>query len=369
MDTNMADESHESTLRHNLVGRLCAALIAHSPPPATDKERVAWRQELVAEASQITDMVLVDDSSAIPQSLMLAASVADCLRPAVKGRPDLSWTLGEDAHGRPLRDSWDTESPHLLIAGNAGSGKSTVMDVALCQMLHGNHPDDLAVWLVGSNKRLSAYKDAPHVERSLNTASPPSNLGVVADFLTDAVAEMDARREAMASHPSKPPTFADAAALATTSSDDTSLPSTRLVIAIDECSNYFHRPFRDDERGIKTWNGIVGNVERIARNSRATGIHMMISTQYPTGANVPAALGVQCRRIGLRTSSVLASRIILGQPGLEHVEDPGSGLYDQREGSGPVPFRGLYLSPTGRDAIIARLPRRPDGLEMASAAA
>ena len=369
MGTNKADKLHEPALRHKLIGRLCAALITHSPPPDADKERVAWRRELVAEASQIADMVLGDGGSAIPQPLMLPASVTDCLRPAVKGQPDLSWTLGADAHGRPLRDAWDAESPHLLIAGNAGSGKSTVMDVALCQMLHANHPDDLKVWLVDSSWRLSDYKDAPHVERCLNPVSPLSSLSGVAALLRDAVTEMDARREAMDSHPGRPQTFADAATLAATSSVDASLPTARLMIVLDECSNYFHRPPRDDERGIKIWRGIVGDVERIARNSRAAGIHMMISTQYPTVENVPTVLKAQCRRIGLRTSSAAASRIILDQPGLEHVEDPGSGLYDQRERSGPMPFRGFYLSPTGRDAIIARLPRRPDGPEMVSAAA
>lgn len=367
MVANRPDESHVPTLRHSLMGQLCAALIAHSPPPAADKDRALWRRELVAEASQIADVVLADDASALPQPLMFAASVANCLRPAVKGQPDLSWTLGADTHGRPLRDSWDTESPHLLIAGNAGSGKSTVMDVALCQMLHGSHPDDLTVWLVGSRRGFSDYKSAPHVERSLNTASSPSNLGVVADLLADAVAEMEARCEAMSSHPGKPQTFSDAAALAAASSDANPLPSARLVIAIDECSNYFLRPHCDEER--KVWSNVMGDIERIARKSRVAGIHLMISTQYATRENVPTTLKAQCRRIGLRTSSALASRFILDQPGLEHVKGPGSGFYDQREGSGPVPFCGFYLSPTGRDAIIARLPRRPDSPEMASVAA
>ena len=369
MDTPEGVSPSGTWTRHQIMGQLCAALIAHTPPPSGDKERVAWRQDLVAEASQITDMVLADDGTTLPQPLMLPASVADCLRPAVRGQPAISWTLGADAHGRALRDAWDMECPHLLVAGKAGSGKSTVLDVALCQMLHNNHPDDLKVWLVGSEERFGAYGEVAHVERFLNTSLTVTDLRDVAELLADAVAKMEAREAAMLSHPSKPKTFTEAAALARGSLDGAALPSERLLIVMEECSNYLHRPRRDDERNIKIWGGIVSDIEKIARNSRSRGMHMMIATQYATKENIPATLRMQCRRIGLRTVDVIGSYVIIDQAGLERVKAPGSGFYDQREGSGPVAFSGLWLSPDGRDAIIAHLPRRPDSPDMASMAA
>ena len=88
---------------------------------------------------------------------MIEATVTNQLHPPVAGRPDMVWTLGADATGALVTDSYDTETPHLLIAGGSNSGKSTVMHSMLCQLMHNNTPDDLKVWILEPKNELHPY--------------------------------------------------------------------------------------------------------------------------------------------------------------------------------------------------------------------
>ena len=358
--------SQESLLRQQLIGQLCAALITQTPPPGGDRERAPWHRDLVAEASLIADLVLNDAGDEVPR-LMLPATVSSCLKASVRGRPDPVWILGADAAGGALGDSWDSETPHLLVAGSARSGKSTVINSALCQALHNNHPDDLAVWLVGGGNRFHAYRDVAHVERYLDISDRQTTAQDVANLLSDAISEVGSRLALMSSHPNQPKNLTESAALAT-NLDDASLPSKRLLIVIEGGSLYLD-PIAYREGATGRYLSILRNINRIARESRCAGVHLLLSMEHTTKENVPATVKVSSRRIGLRTASAMASRAVVDQPGLEGVAAPGTGLYDRGEGAGPTPFRGLWLGVPERTAIIARLPRRPDSPEMASVAA
>ena len=114
------------------------------------------------------------------------------------------------------------------------------------------------------------------------------------------------------------------------------------------------------------------DIQKLARESRAAGIHLLLATQYPTKENIPMTLKQQCRRIGLPTSSAVASMVIIDQGGLEKLKGPGRGM--MADGSKLIGFRGLLQTRSeGRDDradIINALltnetwPKLPEGVNM-----
>ena len=186
-----------------------------------------------------------------------------------------------------------------------------------------------------------------------------------ADLLNDAVAEMQRRYAKMMAHPAKPANITEAADLAATDPDNCAdLRFPRLVIAIEECANYFTRPWIPAERS--TYNEILEAVTVLARQARAAGIHLVMATQYPTKENMPVALKMQCRRIGLMVTSRMASMVIIDTPGLETVTEPGIGMYLGE--TDVVSFRGLRLDRSEQANIIAALPKDPGSAGVLAAA-
>ena len=349
---------HAGSAHRDLTGALCAALIAKTtiPPRPGSSERRRWHQQLVNEASSIADMVFGAADSTQPAPLMIEATISDRLRGAVAGRLDLTWTLGADSRGGLLTDSWDNETPHLLIAGGSGSGKSTLMHSMLCQLLHNNTPDDLKIWILEPKNEMHAYRDIAHIERFVD-GQHPVPYRACADLLNDAVAEMTTRYETMTANPHKPHNITEAAEHVAGDVDQCAdLRFARLVIVIEECANYFTKPLTPDP-DRQAHSEILAAITTLAQQSRAAGIHLVLSTQYPTKENLPTTLKQQCRRIGLSTSSLHASRLIIDQPGLETLIEPGTGMY--KDDIDVVSFRGLRLPHPERDQIIASLPQHP----------
>ena len=63
-------------------------------------------------------------------------SINDHLHPARKGALDPAWVIGTDDDGELIQDSWDAETPHMVVKGGTASGKSTVINSMLCQLMH-----------------------------------------------------------------------------------------------------------------------------------------------------------------------------------------------------------------------------------------
>ena len=363
----VAPATGDAVAHRDLTGRLCAALLSTSAnqPAAGSRERRRWHRTLVDEASKIADLVfgVADDSAPVP--LMVEATVTNQLHPPVAGRPDLAWTLGADATGALVTDKYDTETPHLLIAGSSNSGKSTVMHSMLCQLMHNNTPDDLKIWILEPKNELHPYRDVAHVTRFIDAMNGNDPHRSAADLLNDAVAEMQRRYAKMTAHPAKPANITDAADLAAADPDNCAdLRFARLVIAIEECANYFAQPYSTTDR--ETHDEILEAVAVLACQARSVGIHLATATQYPTKDNLPATLKMQCRRIGLRTTSRMVSMAIIDTPGLETITEPGTGMYlDQTD---MVSFKGLPLDRNEQATIIAALPKKPPSADMLAAA-
>ena len=196
-------------------------------------------------------VVLAGDRDPLSGSYPFMDYTDEILREPVRGEPFTDWAVGMTSSGRLKWYQWDSEEPHLLIAGASGSGKSGVINNMLCQLFHNNHPDDVRVWLVEPKNELHAYKNLPHVTRFLDTAvTDDSPHEAFAALMREAIAEMRRRYSAMSAHDAEPQKLAECRLLARSDPAGSGhLNFPYVFIVVEECANYFTKPLAQDREG------------------------------------------------------------------------------------------------------------------------
>lgn len=216
----------------------------------------------------------------------------------------LSFAIGKDISGIPIVADM-AKMPHVLVAGQTGSGKSVMINTILTSLLYRNSPADLKLILVDPKRvELKPYDDIPHLLTPVIT-EPEKCISA----LKWATAEMERRYRALSDAGKR--NIEEYNAL----KQEEGMPY--IVIVIDELSDLMMAAARDVEALIV----------RIAQKARAVGIHLVLATQRPsvdviTGlikANVPG-------RIAFTTQSQVDSRTIIDQIGAEKLLGEGDML-------------------------------------------
>lgn len=216
----------------------------------------------------------------------------------------LSFIIGKDIAGKAMVADL-AKMPHLLVAGQTGSGKSVMINDILTSLLYHNSPSDLKLILVDPKQvELTPYNDIPHLLTPV-IHEPEKCISA----LKWAVAEMDRRLKTMAEVGRR--NIGEYNNL----KKEEGMPY--IVIVIDELADLMMMAARDVESLIV----------RLAQKARAAGIHLVLATQRPsvdviTGlikANVPA-------RIAFTTASQIDSRTIIDQMGAEKLLGRGDML-------------------------------------------
>ena len=242
----------------------------------------------------------------------------------MEGRP-LRFALGQDVAGNAVAADLSA-MPHLLIAGTTGSGKSVCVNAIIACFLINNTPDDLRLLMVDPKRvELTGYDGIPHL-----LAPVVTEMDRVVGALQWATREMDQRYHKFAEMGTRNIMEYNHLMVET---DQRKLPY--LVVIIDELADLMMLAPDETERTIT----------RMAQLARATGIHMVISTQRPsvdvvTGlikANFPA-------RIAFATASGTDSRVILDQPGAERLLGRGDMLFQAPDAAAPVRLQGVWVS-------------------------
>jgi S-DNA-T family DNA segregation ATPase FtsK/SpoIIIE len=250
-----------------------------------------------------------------------------------KMKSPLRFALGRDVSGEAFAADL-ADMPHLLVAGTTGSGKSVCVNALIsCFLLH-NTPDDLRMIMVDPKRvELSGYDGIPHL-----LAPVVVDLERVVGVLQWVSREMDQRyhkfSESGARH------IADYNRKIV-QEDGKKLPY--LLVIIDELADLMMLAPTETEKAIT----------RLAQLARATGIHLIISTQRPstnvvTGlikANFPA-------RIAFATASGVDSRVILDQPGAETLLGRGDMLFQAPDAAAPVRLQGVFVSDPEIDKLV-----------------
>ncbi len=257
----------------------------------------------------------------VPNEQRELVSIGDLLvsQEARTASHPLDVAVGKDISGRPVFLNIST-TPHLLIAGATGAGKSSVINCIITSVLMRATPDQVKLILVDPKQvEMAQYSRLPHL-----LTAPVTNPKKAANALGWAVKEMERRYDLLVEAGFRDVAGYNAAYDRGEMAPQDDQPSDKqfaripyILIVVDELNDLMMVAARDVEDCIT----------RIAQKARAVGIHLVVATQRPsvnviTGvikANIPA-------RMAFAVSSLTDSRVILDQPGAEKLVGMGDML-------------------------------------------
>jgi S-DNA-T family DNA segregation ATPase FtsK/SpoIIIE len=237
----------------------------------------------------------------------------------------LSFAVGLDISGEAMIGELN-KMPHLVIAGQTGSGKSVMINSLLTSLLYRNTPADMKLILVDPKQvEMAPYNDIPHLLTPIIT-EPEKTISA----LKWAVQEMEQRYTSLAEERLRDIKNYNAKMR---EKGEPTMPY--IVIVVDEMADLMMIAKRDVEALIV----------RLAQKARAVGIHLVLATQRPsvdviTGlikANVPA-------RIAFTVASQVDSRTILDQAGAEKLLGMGDMLMLTPSMSKPKRIQGAFVA-------------------------
>ena len=269
----------------------------------------------------------------IPNKVTTPVSLREVLASVSKDKEDskLLAVLGKDIMGNP-RWMEVNKTPHLLIAGATGSGKSVCVNSVITSILMRAKPDEVKLVMIDPKKvELSMYNGAPHLLAPV--VNDPKKASIV---LKKIVEEMEHRYDLLSESSTKNIEGYNRLMEKKIASGDISakkLPY--IVVLIDELADLMLVAAKEVEDSIM----------RITQMARAAGIHLIVATQRPstdviTGvvkANIPS-------RIAFTVSSSIDSRTILDMTGAEKLIGKGDMLFLPMGEGTPTRIQGAFVS-------------------------
>lgn len=264
----------------------------------------------------------------LPNKVNASVSFKEVLSnmPEVNEKTLLAVGLGKDIMGK-VKWCEINATPHLLVAGSTGSGKSVCINCIIASILMRTKPDQVKLVLVDPKKvEFSMYNGVPHLLSPVVTDAKKASIA-----LKNIVGEMERRYELLEHTKNKNITSYNK--FCETHTEYQKLPY--IVVIIDELADLMLVAAKEVEDSIM----------RITQMARAAGIHLIVATQRPstdiiTGvvkANIPS-------RISFAVSSQIDSRTILDMGGAEKLLGKGDMLFLPMGESIPMRVQGAYVS-------------------------
>lgn len=244
----------------------------------------------------------------------------------------LNIPLGRDVSGEQIFTDI-AKMPHMLVAGSTGSGKSVSIHSILISLLYKNTPETLRLLLIDPKRvELTVYNGIPHLISDV-IINPKKTIMA----LRWAVLEMDKRYNELLGAKVR-----DINGYNQKSLKDKKPLMPYIVVVIDELADLMAAYGREVE----------GSIVRLAQMARATGIHLIVSTQRPSVEVITGLIKANITtRIALQVAGQVDSRTILDTAGAEKLLGQGDMLYMAAEASKPKRIQGVFVS----EAEVARV--------------
>ena len=280
----------------------------------------------------------------IPNKVTVGVQVREIIQEKQKEMMSMKLpvSLGKDINGNNCIADL-AKTPHLLVAGSTGSGKSVCINSFINSLLITKRPDEVKLVLVDPKKvELSNYNGVPHLLCPVVTDPKKASIA-----LQNIVKEMEKRYDMFADEKVKNIVGYNekmSALMKKNPEDKTLHLMSYIVVIIDELADLMLVASKEVEDSIM----------RITQMARAAGIHLIVATQRPstdviTGvvkANIPS-------RIAFAVASQIDSRTILDMGGAEKLLGKGDMLYKPMGENTPLRIQGNFISDEEIERVIA----------------
>lgn len=286
-------------------------------------------RDLLIEQSEKPGYVLVRHPKANPQTVYLKDMLTNSFFLTNKGQ--LPAIIGVKIDGSPyVLDLVDT--PHLLIAGTTGSGKSITLQGLLLSALSKSSNKIRLILIDPKRVEMQSFKEFTSL-----LCRPLTEINEIKSALQWAINEMEERYR----------TFENLGIRDISEANRKGHKIPYILIAIDELADLLMQD--------STMEAIIA---RIAQMGRASGLHLILATQRPSAdiltglirSNVPS-------RIALRVQKSTESKIILDEIGAEALLGKGDMLVKLSQDSSPVRVHGALVLDEDFDNVKRHLPK------------
>ena len=227
-----------------------------------------------------------------------------------------------------------SKTPHLLVAGTTGSGKSVFINTLLASLLYKFSPEDLRLILIDPKMlELSVYNDIAHLLTPVVTEPKKAILA-----LKWVCKEMERRYSLMNEENTRSLEGYNQKSIE-------KLPY--IIVFIDEMADLMMTAGKEVEH----------YVQRLAQMARACGIHLVMATQRPSVDIITGSIKANFpSRISFQVASKYDSRTVLGEIGAEQLLGNGDMLMS-KNGGNIVRYQSAFISDNEVNKLIKEIKR------------
>ena len=227
-----------------------------------------------------------------------------------------------------------SKTPHLLVAGTTGSGKSVFINTLLTSILYKFSPEELRLILIDPKMlELSVYNDIAHLLTPVVTE--PKKAIIALKWVCK---EMERRYSLMNEEGTRSLEGYNEKAVER-------LPY--IVVFIDEMADLMMTAGKEVEH----------YVQRLAQMARACGIHLVMATQRPSVDIITGSIKANFpSRISFQVASKYDSRTVLGEVGAEQLLGNGDMLMS-KNGGNIIRYQSAFISDSEVNKLIKEIKR------------
>ena len=227
-----------------------------------------------------------------------------------------------------------SKTPHLLVAGTTGSGKSVFINTLLASILYKFSPEELRLILIDPKMlELSVYNDIAHLLTPVVTE--PKKAIIALKWVCK---EMERRYSIMNEENTR-------SLEGYNQKSQEKLPY--IVVFIDEMADLMMTAGKEVEH----------YVQRLAQMARACGIHLVMATQRPSVDIITGSIKANFpSRISFQVASKYDSRTVLGEIGAEQLLGNGDMLMT-KNGGNIIRYQSAFISDNEVNKLIKEIKR------------